>query len=311
MGVFEEMMKQYQEAHGNGSANKSEKKYDLKNYFNSTLPQGVSTLKKKFRILPPSEGQKTSFQTMWGHVKKIDGAWKTFPCLKHEKGEDCPYCEAREVLLASGNEDEKEMAKEYSARRFYIVKLIDRDNEADGPKFWRFKHNYKKDGIYDKIMSAIEDCAHDITDVETGRDLILTIKKGSNGNTTTIGYALEASPLSTDESLVNKWTSDTRTWEAVYSVRNYEYLAITAKGQTPFWDKDNDCWAAKADKETENTTDVEIVDDEIELDELPEPKAPAQTTKLTSKPTTTTSETKTTKKVEITSEDDEDDELPF
>jgi len=309
MGVFEEMMKQYQESHGNGSTNKSEKKYDLKNYFNSSLPQGVSTLKKKFRILPPTEGQKTSFQTMWGHVKKIDGAWKTFPCLKHEKGEDCPYCEAREILLASGNEDEKEMAKEFSARRFYIVKLIDRDNEADGPKFWRFKHNYKKDGIYDKIMSAIEDCAHDITDIETGRDLILTVKKGTNGNTTTIGYALEATPLSTDETLVEQWTSDTRPWTEVYSVRNYEYLAITAKGQTPFWDKDNDCWAAKVDKEAENESEG-IVDD-IDTDELPEPEAPAKTTKLTSKPTATATETKTTKKVEITSEDDEDDELPF
>jgi hypothetical protein len=110
MGIFEEMMQQYQDSHKIGGAKKSDNKYDLKNYFNAGLPKGVDELKKKIRILPPEEGKKTSFGVMYGHTKKINGEYKTFPCLKHEKNEECPFCQAREALLAGGTEEEKELA---------------------------------------------------------------------------------------------------------------------------------------------------------------------------------------------------------
>lgn len=312
MGVFEEMMKQYQQSHV-GAKNSSEKKYDLKNYFNTSLPKGVTTLKKRFRILPPSEGEKTSFQFMFGHEKKVDGKWITFACLKHEKDEDCPFCESREILLSSGNEDEKELAKEFSARKFYVVKVIDRDNEADGVKFWRFKHNYKKEGIYDKIMSAIEDCAHDVTDLNTGRDLILTIKEGAQGKATTIGYALNASPLSDDEATIEEWleVNNTKTWKDVYSIKTYEYLGLIVQGHIPVWDKEKEKFVPKT---------VEGKDDSSEETESYElPKVTETPKDLTKKSTKT--ETKVKTKVEVVAEEeeeetslvdeDEDDDLPF
>ena len=155
MSIFDEMMKQYESSHNGKRDSGSQKTYDLKNYFNTILPKGVDSQTKRIRILPPSGEIKTPFDTMWGHVKNINGEYKTFPCLKHENDEDCPFCQAREALLATGKEEDKELAKQYSARQFYIVKVIDRDNEADGVKFWRFKHNYKKQGVMDKIMAAI------------------------------------------------------------------------------------------------------------------------------------------------------------
>lgn len=300
MGIFEEMMQQYQDSHKIGGTKKSDNKYDLKNYFNTGLPKGVDELKKKIRILPPEEGKKTSFGVMYGHTKKINGEWKTFPCLKHEKNEECPFCQAREALLAGGTEEEKELAKEYSARKFYIVKVIDRDHEEDGVKFWRIKHNYKKDGSYDKIMDAIINAEHDITDAETGRDLNITIKRNATGSAVTILGANSTSVLTSDEEKLSKWTSDTRTWEDVYSLRNYDYLAIIVKGETPVWDKEDGRWVTKVvEKESDG------IEDEIEMgDDLPTPtEAPAKVAPKT--------ETKVVAKVVATDDEDEDDDLPF
>lgn len=154
-------------------------------------------------------------------------------------------------------------------------------------------------------MSAIEDCGHDVTDVETGRDLIVTIKEGTNGNAITIGYALESTPLTTDETKLAEWTSDVRTWENVYSVKNYEYLAIIVKGYVPMWDKELNKWVPK----TETVSDG--IEDEVDMgEELP---------KLTQEPTNVTTETKTkttatkttTKTVAVVEDEDEDDDLPF
>jgi hypothetical protein len=304
MGIFEEMMQQYQDSHKIGGTKKSDNKYDLKNYFNTGLPKGVEELKKKIRILPPEEGKKTSFGVMYGHTKKVNGEWKTFPCLKHEKNEECPFCQAREALLAGGTEEEKELAKDYSARKFYIVKVIDRDNEADGVKFWRIKHNYKKEGSYDKIMDAIVNAEHDITEPETGRDLNITIKKNATGTAVTISAALNVSKLTEDEEKLNLWTSDKRTWEDVYSLRNYDYLAIIVKGETPTWDKEEGRWVAKV---TEKESDG--VEDEVDMDEeLPTPtEAPSKVeTKVAPK-----TEAKVAPKVVATDDEDEDDDLPF
>jgi hypothetical protein len=310
MGVYEEMMKQYQQSISGGT-NKSEKKYDLKNYFNTSLPKGVKTLKKRFRILPPSEDEKTSFQSMFGHEKKVDGKWSTYACLKHEKDDDCPFCESRELLLSSGNDDEKELAKDFSARRFYVIKVIDRDNEADGVKFWRFKHNYKKEGIFDKIMSAIEDCGHDVTDAVTGRDLILTIKEGTNGKATTIGYALESTPLTNDEHTMEEWLghNNTKTWKDVYSIKTYEYLALIVQGYVPMWDKAQEKWVAK--ESDTNTTETHT--ENFALPEInEEPKDLTKTTTAKAKAKVKVVEIEDEEEEETySSDEDEDDDLPF
>jgi hypothetical protein len=82
---------------------KSEKVYDLKNYFNTYIKDGVKSATKQIRILPSTNGG-TPFVEMQGHKIQVDGEWKTFPCLKHEKDEACPFCEAREALLSTGKD---------------------------------------------------------------------------------------------------------------------------------------------------------------------------------------------------------------
>ena len=54
-------------------------------------------------------------------------------------------------------------------------KLYYPDNEEDGVKFWRFKHNWKGDGPIDKIIPIWRNKG-DVTDINEGRDLILILQ---------------------------------------------------------------------------------------------------------------------------------------
>lgn len=298
--VFTEMMKQYESSHNGKRDSGSQKTYDLKNYFNTQLPTGVNEATKRIRILPPADGQKTPFTTMYGHKKKINGEWKTFPCLKHEKGEDCPFCQAREALLATGREEDKELAKQYSARQMYIVKIIDRDKEHEGVKFWRFNHDYRKQGTHDKIMKAIMAVGHNITDVETGRDLNIEIARDSNKipAVQAVTYPLNASQLSSDAEKSKEWAGDTRTWEDVYSVRGYDYLEIIVKGDTPVWDKDEKRYVGKLELEAKGKTsdgyDDDGLEDELEIGSSVQKSEPVVAVAKASEP-----------------DDEDDDDLPF
>jgi len=295
--ALDAMLAQYEKNNAPKYEKKSEKVYDLKNYFNTFIKEGINSATKEIRILPSPDG--SPFVEVHGHKVLIEGEWKTFACLKHQKGEPCPFCEAREELLATGKESDKELAKKYNARKMYVVKVIDRENEDWGVKFWRFNHDYRKEGIFDKIhglLTALK-TNKDITNAETGRDLAISIQRNQNKiPVVTSIAALDSTPLSEDAEQAEKWLSDARTWEDVYSVRTYDYLEIIVKGGVPVWDKDEkkfvDKEALKADS---NTTQEEIT---MGIDNV---KANLQAATATEPIATETS---------VSTEDEEDD-LPF
>lgn len=304
--VYQAMMKQYESSHKTTSSNA--KKYDLKNYFSTYLPDGVNEDTKRIRVLPPEEGSSTPFTVMWGHKAQVDGEFKTFPCLKHEEDSDCPFCEAREALLATGKESDKELAKKYSARMMYVVKIIDRSKEGEGVKFWRFNHDYRKTGTMDKIMGAIKAVQHDITHPETGRDLLINIARDQNKRPVvqSISYPLESTPLNSDAEIAEEWLNDSNTWRDVYSVRTYDYLRIVVKGETPVWDKDKEIFVSKNDlKNTTNNSSKE----EDELDS--ELTMGIQNKNTNSTPITNKSTTIQEEFNDDYDGDDEDDDLPF
>jgi hypothetical protein len=228
------------------------KVYDLKNYFNTYIKEGIKSATKQIRILPTTDGS-TPFVEVHTHKVQVDGEWKTFACLKHEKGEACPFCEAREALLATGKDSDKELAKKYNARKMYVVKVIDREHEDEGVKFWRFNHDYRKEGIYDKIIGVLNAIKKDVTNAENGRDLLLTINRNMNNIPVVSAVAsLDPSTLSEDQEQKDLWLSDARTWEDVYSVRTYDYLEIIVRGGIPVWDKEEKRFVDKAALTSEN-----------------------------------------------------------
>lgn len=256
------MLEQYESNNKPKYENTQSKVYDLKNYFNTYIKEGVDSGSKTIRILPTADGS-SPFKQMWGHKIKIDGETKTFACLKHEEDKPCPFCETRELLLATKKETDKELAKKYSARLMYVVKVVDRDNEADGVKFWRFAHDFRKEGVFDKIIGLSSAIKKDITNAETGRDLVITINRNQNKVPVVSAIAsLDASPLSDDSEKMAKWLSEEeqkRTWRDVYAVKPYSYLEIIVKGGTPVWDKEANSYVDKASvKNPTNDSESEV-----------------------------------------------------
>lgn len=296
--ALDAMLAQYEKNNAPRAVKTEAKVYDLKNYFNTYIPEGVKSATKQIRILPTADGS-TPFVEVHAHKVLVDGEWKTFACLKHEKGEACPFCEAREALLATGKESDKELAKKYNARKMYVVKVIDRDHEDEGVKFWRFNHDYRKEGIYDKIIGVLNAIKKDVTNAETGRDLLLTINRNQNNVPVVSAVAsLDPSALSEDQELKELWLSDTRTWEDVYSVRTYDYLEIIVRGGIPVWDKEEKKFVDKAALSTDNS-DAEL-ESELTMG-VENVKANVQAAAATETPAMESSDAST----------DEEDDLPF
>jgi hypothetical protein len=288
------------------------KQVDLSNYFSTFLPKGVNEATKTIRILPGTDGG-TPFTPLHVHNHKIDNQWRKFVCPNKEKKkddgtpEDCPFCEAYDVLMAQNTEESRKLAYQYKVKKTYIVKVIDRDKEGEGVKFWRFTHSRQKDGIYDKIISIFKMAKADLSDPETGRDLVITIARNDRGIPTVSGIAaqFDVTPLSSDQAQANVWLNDTRTWEDVYSAKSYDYLRILVEDGEPMWDKELKTFVNKKEQKKQVMDDDSGDDLDSELTLGATTTTPTTTTQVTTNTQAPTTETTTT------DVEEEEDDLPF
>jgi hypothetical protein len=236
------VLAQYEKAKSGGnSANKMSQEDRMKKYFAAILTQNENSGQKRLRILPTPDGS-SPFKEVWYHEVQVEGKWNKIYDPGKNDNERSPLTEIHDELMSTGKESDKELAKSYKPRKFYIVKVIDRDNEADGVKFWRFKHNYKNEGILDKII-PIWKAKGDITNPVNGRDLIIELAKAKTpkGATYTVIQTVmhdDPSPVHTDAETAKAWTEDPLTWADVYSKKPVEYLEAIARGETPRWSSD-------------------------------------------------------------------------
>ena len=249
MSSLDAVLKQYEQGQvqNNSPKNNISREDRLKKYFATYLPKGETEGEANIRILPTSDGS-SPFKEVFFHEVQVDGKWvKLMDPGKNgdgsPTGERSPLNEVEEALKLTGNQKDKEIARQYRSKKFYIVKVIDRDAEDEGVKFWRFKWNYKGDGVMDKIIPIFQKRG-DVTDAKEGRDLTLMLKSvplpNGKGNYTVVSMVLaeDPSPLSTDESKVKEWVGNTETYKDVYSQKPVEYLEAIARGETPVWDTD-------------------------------------------------------------------------
>ena len=237
------------------NANRMSEEDRMKRYFTTVLPKGITSAEKRIRILPTKDGS-SPFVEVYFHEVQVDGKWVKLYDPKQD-GKRSPLNEVYEGLMMTGVEADRELARQYRARKFYVVKVIDRDNEADGPKFWRFKFNSKGDGVFDKIYPIFKNKG-DITDPETGRDLIVTLgltKSGNGKEYTSVNSIIpeDKEPLHTDPEQVKEWIEDETVWSDVYAKKPEEYLEMVAKGETPKWSPTAKKWVSESDTEAEET----------------------------------------------------------
>jgi len=240
---FDAVLAQYESSKQSGSSSTSKftQEERMKKYFAAILKDTEKQGQRTIRILPTTDGS-SPFKEVWFHEINVDGKWQKFYDPGKNDNERSPLNEVYEELISTGRESDKQLATQYKSRKFYIVKVIDRDNESDGVKFWRFKHNYKQEGILDKII-PIWKAKGDVTDSDNGRDLILELTKAKTpkGATYTVIQTVmydDPTPTHTDTETSNDWINNELTWEDVYSKKPVEYLESIAKGETPRWDTD-------------------------------------------------------------------------
>ena len=158
---------------------------------------------------------------------------------------------AQKVIHESNNEIRKEAGK-WSSKLFYIVRGIDRGKVKDGVKFWRFKHNFKNQGVYDKLLPILKIFYQEYkvspTDVNKGCDLLINVVDSRMPNGSTFKDVSSISvkapnKLYEDQIVVNQWLSDKSTWRDVYKeasmtrvLTSEQYLERIIKGTDPYWD---------------------------------------------------------------------------
>jgi hypothetical protein len=257
----------------------------MKRYFTLLLSDKENTGQRRIRILPTTDGSSV-FKETWFHELQVGGYYQKIYDPAGNDNEASPLNDVYHALKATKRKDDDELAKDYKAKLFYVVKVIDRDKEEEGPKYWRFKHNYKKDGILDKMIPIFRNKG-DISDIDNGRDLIIELVKSKSPkgkeytSVSTIMYD-DPTPISTDANLAKKWVDDESTWRDVYSRKPVEYLEAISRGESPRWDESQGKYvylntsnseasfggATVAKNATVKETNV-VVEDDYNDDELP------------------------------------------
>ena len=155
-----------------------------------------------------------------------------------------------QLAIKAKNDDIYKEAIKWEAKKFYIVRGIDKGAEKDGVKFWRFKNNYKNQGTLDKLLPILEDYMSsqqlDFSDAQTGTDLTIIMTDSEfNGHVYKTISAITArgkSPLHSDPLIARQWLDDDIIWRDVFLPKRapnttpYEFLEMVAMGTNPYWE---------------------------------------------------------------------------
>ena len=177
-------------------------------------------------------------------------------------------------------------AIKWEAKKFYIVRGIDKGQEKDGVKFWRFKHNYKNQGTLDKLLPILQDYVDnqksDFSSAENGTDLnIIMTDSEFNGHVYKAISAITAkgkSLLHQDPQVRQAWLDDDIIWRDVFKPKQapnmspYEFLVSVADGVNPYWedtDQTNKHWVFPGrpdleEKANTRTMNLDSEDDNFE-----------------------------------------------
>jgi hypothetical protein len=180
------------------------------------------------------------------------------PSVKFRKKETLNDYELK--ILASNTEVLKK-ANEWKAKKFYIIKGIDKGQSKDGVKFWRFKENFNGEGVWEKLFPIVNlyvnNKSKDFTSEVDGCDLTILTQKKEDKRThkpythVSVISTGEPSALHSDHLVAEGWVKDPLTWRDVFkpkvapNITAYEFMEMIISGTDPYWndvDANNKHW---------------------------------------------------------------------
>jgi len=164
------------------------------------------------RILPVADGD--PFKEFWFHYNLGNNRGFLSPWRNY--GEEDPLNDFVRKLFNDGTEDSVKMAKNLMARQRFFSPVIVRGEEEKGVRLW----GYGKMAYKELISLALNPDYGDITDPETGTDLVIKYGKppGASFPQTTITPRRRPSPLCADNlELASQWVNGVPDFDAAFA----------------------------------------------------------------------------------------------
>ena len=273
---------------------KRESTFDVKNYLNIKLAEGEKEKTITIRLLPMNLETGSPFAKIHVHNVKVPQdmvergkkPYKTYICLSktedidHEKyGYKCPFCELNKASYnESLNESDpvkkkalQEISLENKSNEAIVVRCIERGNEDEGVKFWKFNIRRDKTDPYNQIIklanmrkesAAKKGKVENILDIYEGKDLRVTITEEGTSAPTIVDES-DRSPLSEDVEQMKRWIYDPKKWQDVFTCKPYDYLNLVSQMRIPWYDKMNGVWVDKEEFDKKYNSETKEIDDEI------------------------------------------------
>jgi hypothetical protein len=158
--------------------------------------------KNKVRILPPTweSPEHWSYEIYIHYGIGADNL--SYLCLARMKDKDCPVCEERRKAQADGDQD---YASTIAARTRYLVWVIDRENESEGPLLWS-QPSIMDQELSDRAYDVSTGEVLEIDNPEEGYDVTFT-REGTGIKTRyiAINISRHVTSITEKESLFNRW----------------------------------------------------------------------------------------------------------
>jgi len=194
-------------------------------------------------------------------------------------GRPDPIMEFAQKLKTSGDKENWKMGKKLEPKLRTFVPIIIRKKEQEGVKFWGFGKT-----VYEELLAHIADPEYgDITDVVSGRDIIVSSKKaeGQDYPKTNMRIRVNQTPITDDKEIMKIIVDSQIDISELYEEKSYEELTSILKKHLNPEDAPEGKEAVSYSEDEEEVPDPDSV---VEEEEAPKKPAPPKPPKPSTKP---------------------------
>ena len=189
----------------------TQQKFDRSQYF-WKAPMG----KTQIRFVPFKENKENPFSEVYFHY----GIGNKTMISPINYGDKDPIVEFSKELRKTSEPENWRLAKKLEPKMRIFAPVVVRGEEGKGVRFWEFGKQ-----IYQELLSyAADEDYGDFTDVVSGLDMTVEVVQGNPYPQTSIRVKPKQSPLSDDNTQVEKWLADQPELLKYYKKYSYDEM---------------------------------------------------------------------------------------